>query len=195
MKYSDFINEIRILQEKSSSLFNKEEIDHNAEFRKWRHNLTAALDAIKSQNYNVNCNVKRRAFTIGGYSTHEARKNRYNQDLQDTINELETIIKYYNNFGEPKPLKEPNSENIPKKELKYPQKVTLYWLAKHAPIGLWVKFVGMLFAVFVLGLGFSQTVAYKNIQQLWHQEASNETNKQAPNKAPQPTPESGAAEL
>jgi len=191
MKYRDFINEIRTLLKEAYALFDKEAVDRDPDFRKWRHNLTAALDAIKKQNYDINCRVRRRRFTVDGYSTQAACMSRYNQELQDTINELETIVKYYDDYGEPKPNVSSSGEPQSQKELEYPQKVTLSWLAKHAPIGLWIKFVGILVTVFILGLGFSQTVAYKNIQELWHKETPNETNNKTPNKAPQPTAESG----
>lgn len=194
MKYDDFINEIRILLKEACALFDKEDVDRNPEFRKWRHSLTVAIDTIKNQNYDITCRVKRRAFTIhGDFSTQEACRNRYNQDLQDTINELETIVKYFDNYGEAKSLADSNAESVPYKELEYPQKVTLSWLVKHAPIGLWFKFVGILFAAFVLGLGFSQTGAYANFQQLWKKESTGEHIQQTPNKALNPDAAKNAA--
>lgn len=195
MKYSDFIEEIRILFDGASTLFDKEEIDRDPAFRKWRHKLTAAIDAIKNQGYVIKCNVKRRRFTIGGYSHKSDRIKRYNQDIQDTINELETIIKYFDNYGDPVGSTIPDISIEPKPEIEYPQKVTLSWLAEHAPIGLWLKFAGILVTAFILGLGFSQTVAYKNMQNLWQEEISTDSRNKEPNQAHQKTPRSSATEL
>ncbi|MGD8938064.1 MAG: hypothetical protein PVJ72_01720, partial [Gammaproteobacteria bacterium] len=92
---------------------------------------------------------------------------RYNQELQDTINELETILEYYDEFGEPNENANNHSGPNTGSVLAYPNKVTLAWLYEHAPFGLWLKLGGILFAAFVLGITFSQTVAYTYIQILW----------------------------
>ena len=45
-------------------------------------------------------------------------------------------------------------------EIPYPQKFTLKWLYKHAPVSLWGWLLGLLFAAFTLGIGFSETQLY-----------------------------------
>ena len=61
--------------------------------------------------------------------------------------------------------KEPITKQTP--ELEWPQKITLSWLTKHAPISLWLKLLGALVTAFLLGVGFAQTKLYDNIQELW----------------------------
>ena len=49
---------------------------------------------------------------------------------------------------------EPSSES---QELDFPQKVTLSWLYKHAPISWWFIFLGLLCSAFMLGVNLSDT--------------------------------------
>ncbi len=199
MTNEEYINELRELVQKAKSLFDASELHENDEFRKWRQKLTALIIAAEENNYNVESDVISRDFDMfvayGPQPTPKQRTDAYNRDLQDTINELETIIEFYDKFSNSTKNKNSSSESKQQAELEYPKKVTLSWLAKHAPIGLWLKFAGMLITAFLLGIGFSQTVSYKNIQQLWQKEEPSNPEKQKPNKASQPTPKNGAAEL
>ncbi len=199
MTNEEYINELRELVQKAKSLFDASELHENDEFRKWRQKLTALIIAAEERNYNVESDVISRGFDLfvayGPQPTLKQRTEAFNRDLQDTINELETIIEFYDKFSRPIKNENSNSESKQQAELEYPQKVTLSWLAKHAPIGLWLKFAGMLITVFLLGIGVSQTVAYKNIQQLWRKVEPSKSDKQTPNKASQPTPNNRAAEL
>lgn len=198
MTYEEYINELRLVVEQAKELFDAVNLHENDDFRKWRQKLTALIIAAEEQNYNVECDVISRDFDLfiayGPQPTIKERTSAFNRDLQDTINELGTIIEFYNKFGSSKRKEHSSSDSNHQKKLEYPQKVTLSWLVKHAPIGLWVKFAGVLLTAFLLGLGFSQTVAYKNIKQLWETEKTAKLDTQKPNNTPpQPMPKNGAA--
>lgn len=186
MTNEEYINELRGLVQIAKTLFNAADLHENAEFRKWRQKLTALIITAEERNYNVESDVISRDFDIfvayGPQPTLKERTDAFNRDLQDTINELETIIEFSDKFSNSVTNEKSNAESNQKTELEYPQKVTLSWLAKHAPIGLWLKFIGMLITAFLLGIGFSQTIAYKNIQQLWQKEEPSTLEEQKPNR-------------
>jgi len=158
MKYDDFINEIKGLHTEALTLFDKEEIHSNSDFRNWKHKLTASIDLIEDQGYTIKCDIGSRLFTNLSQNP-SSRLKHYNMELQDTINELDTIIKYYNNYGSPKINSKEKSNN----ELKWPKTVTLSWLFKHAPIGFWVGAISLLFGAYIAGIQSSQLNFVKEI--------------------------------
>ena len=182
MNYAAFIEELRPLLVEARSLFNKVQIHQSPRFRKWRHQLTTTISIIGDQGYTVDCDVASRIFQVASYgSVSEAEQiAAYNRDLEDTINELEIIIEYFEKYGDPKKPSVSESSDSQTTKLEWPDKMTLSWLFHHAPIGLWMRFGGILMAVFFLGVGFSQTRAYKNIQQLWQHEQSENTEIKEP---------------
>ena len=188
MSYAAFVAEIERLLGEGRSLFDKNETDQDPSFRKWRHRLTVLINTIEGRGYSVDCDVESRLFDIASYGdiSKNDRIKRYNLELQDTLNELETIVEHFSKYGDPKPASAVVNVGQPKSELEWPQKVTLSWLAKHAPILLWLKVGGILITVFLLGIGFSETVAYKNIQQLWQKEQPQKAQFE-PNKPLEPT--------
>lgn len=189
MNYAEFVAEIEGLLGEGRSLFDRNDTHQDPSFRKWRHRLTVLINTIEGRGYSVDCDVQSRLFDIASYGdiSKKDRINRYNQELQDTLNELETIVEHFKKYGDPKP----STVSVPvaqaKSELEWPQKVTLSWLAKHAPISLWLKVGGILITAFLLGVGFSETVAYKNIQQLWQKENLQKEKLNEPNKPLEPT--------
>lgn len=116
MKYKDFITEIKPLLEEARSLFNADQLHENPQFRKWRHKLTTKINTIDEQGYWVNCGVESRSFDIMTYSSvsKKERLDVYNRDLQDTINELETVIDDFNKYGDPKTPKKESAKVIKK---------------------------------------------------------------------------------
>jgi hypothetical protein len=104
MNYDDFINELIPLLDEGRSLFDLEHLHQNPRFRKWRQRLTSTIDAIESHGYEIDCNVKSRIFQVASYGSVNKRDHiaAYNRELQDTINELETIIQYHKKYGDPK---------------------------------------------------------------------------------------------
>ena len=178
MKYSDFIKEIKVLHQEALALFDKADIYNNPDFRKWNQKLTAGIDLIEEQGFKIKCNIKSRMFTNMDPDP-EKRVPRYNMELQDTINELETLINQFDNYGEPKTKATIESNE----ELVWPSKITLRWLQNHAPISLWVKFISIIIAAFMLGIGFSETQIFKSIKKYLVNDTITVSAFHKPNKA------------
>jgi len=188
MKYEDFVNELREFLLEANNLFDLNKVDEDPNFRKWRHNLTDLIQRIEDNGYDINCSIQNRLFCEqGSYTYDPSQKDHveaFNRDLQDTINELETIINKFDKYGDPKSkdIIKPQNE-----QLEWPQKITLSWLYAHAPFGLWMKAGGFLLAAFLLGIAVGQSQLYIEI--------SNKLNTtEKPNKQIQSTPKSGATD-
>jgi len=165
MRYEDFVNELRPLLQEAAVLLNLQNLHEEPHFRKWRHNVTDLIERIEDQGYEINSSIQNRYFDEpGSYTYDPTRKDRinaFNRDLQDTINEFETIIARFDKYGDPK---EPPENAIETAEpLEWPQKITLSWLFKHAPIGLWFKAGGILLAAIILGITIGQSQLYKEL--------------------------------
>jgi hypothetical protein len=111
MNYTDFIDEIKPLLEEARTLFDLEQLHDDPAFRKWRHRLTTTITSIEEKNYWIDCDVASRSFDIFTYSfvSKKERTAAYNRDLQDTINELETIIDHFEKYGVPQRQQDSNS--------------------------------------------------------------------------------------
>ena len=134
----------------------------------------------------------RRAFSVASYGpvTRAEQIARYNRDLQDSVNEIETSINHFDKYGDPKGDKASEEPRKHEQELEWPQKMSLSWLFKHAPIGLWLKFISALVAaVFIFGIAFGQTGLYANLEHLWKTKGTAETQV---NKEPNHTVEPDA---
>ncbi|PUB72221.1 MAG: hypothetical protein DBP03_17675 [gamma proteobacterium symbiont of Ctena orbiculata] len=188
MKYEDFAAEVRDYLQEANNLFDLKKVDEDPAFRKWRHNLTDLIQRIEDNGYEINCSIQNRLFyQQGSYTYDPSQKDHidaFNRDLQDTIVELETIVNKYDKYGDPKAAKSTSEE---KKQLEWPQKITLSWLYTHAPFSLWAKTVGFLLAAFVLGVSVGQSQLYEEV-------ASKFNTAEKPNNQIQSTPKSGATD-
>ncbi len=173
MEYKDFINELKVLSEEAKDLLNAEEYHVNPGFRKWRLKLTDLIGRINKYGYRFVCNVDKRTFG-GALPTENLKIKFFNMELQDTINELELIIDNFRKYGPPKTEKI-ISKNT--KELEWPDKITLNWLHKHAPISLWIKLVSILIAGFLFGITIGQSAFFKEIKEKITQSDSNTGDK------------------
>ena len=109
MNYSEFIDELKPLLEEARTLFDESDTHQNPRFRKWRHQLTTTIGIIENQGYWIDCGIESRIFQVASYgsvSNHEQVAT-YNQELQDTINELEIITQHFAKYGDPRA----NNEN------------------------------------------------------------------------------------
>jgi hypothetical protein len=52
---------------------------------------------------------------------------------------------------------------IAKKELEFPEKITLTWLGRHVPIKFWILAGGILVSAFLLGINASRISIIKEI--------------------------------
>lgn len=164
MVYEDFINELKVLSDEAKGLLNAEKYDENPVFRKWRLKLTDLIIRINKDGYEVVCNIDKRSFG-SIFPAKKTKLEHFNMELQDTINEAEIIIDRFHKNGTP--AKE-NKVSKNKAELEWPEKITLNWLYKHAPISLWVKLGTILISVFLFGLTvgqsafFNETIVYSS---------------------------------
>jgi hypothetical protein len=96
-----------------------------------------------------------------------------------------------------KPATESTRGPEPAPALAPPEAVTLGWLFKHVPVRLWLSFLGLIVAVFVAGV---QASRLSLVQEFFELEAKQgpvveeKKSVEEPNKAMQPTPQSGAAD-
>ena len=179
MKYSEFIEGIKCSLEEIPELKGREDTDDDPDFRRWRHQLTSLIEAIEKMGYDVNCRVSKRAFDAMGYEVYKKdRIKAYDRDLADTSNELETILDYYARFGDPKKTERTSiKSDCSQNELDYPKVVTLKWLINHAPISIWVKYLGTLLAAFLLGVAFSGSGYYDYFTSVWANKTKVESEK------------------
>ncbi len=104
MEYAKFIEELRPLHAEALNLFDDPQTHNAPRFRKWRHSVTTLISAIEDRGYSIDCSISSRIFDIVSYGSvaQTERVAIYNQELQDTINELESIIGFFDKFGDPK---------------------------------------------------------------------------------------------
>ncbi len=187
MTYQQFIEALKpLLAEAQGRLFGLKELHEDPRFRKWRHQVTDLIERIEGQGYSVNCSIVSRYFDAPGSYTYTPsdrdRLTAYERDLQDSINELQTIVERYENFGDPK---KPQQERKEQKELECPEKMTLSWLWRHAHISLWWWLASVLVTVFLLGIAVGQSTFYAQLSKPWIPESA--TKSTTPNKSLQGT--------
>ena len=129
LTYRDFVKELRPLVDQAKHLVDLNGIHENPIFRKWRHEVTDLIERIESVGYTVNCSIRQKRFDRRGSYTYTPtahdRIEAFNRDLQDTINELATVIDRFYKFGDPKgSIASPGPSN----PLKAPEKITAAWL-------------------------------------------------------------------
>ena len=176
MTYQQFIEALKPQLVEAQGLFGLRELHENPRFRKWRHQVTDLIERIKTQGYSVNSSITTRYFdNPGTYSYTPSDRDRlfaYERDLQDTINELQTIVEGYEKFGDPKA---PSQGSKEQKRLEWPNKMTLAWLWHHAPVSVWWWLGGVLVTVFLLGIAIGQSTFYAQLQKPWNPERTTES--------------------
>ena len=159
MTNEEYINELKILVDQARGLFDAEDLHENNEFRKWRQKLTALIIAAEENGYNVETDVISREFDIfvayGSQPTIQKRTAAFNQELQDTINELETIIEHHEKFSVSK-----NKENIINSQSNKENNIVM----KGIKIPVWL----IALCVFIfLGVILEQLYVSKNPVDIW----------------------------
>lgn len=161
MDYKDFIIEQKILLKEAKTLFNAEDYDKNHSFRKWRFKLTESINRIKMEGFNIVCDIESRSFGDINVTAEKYQRDVFNMELQDTINEVKSIIDNFGKYGAPNKC---DQESRDTKELDLPQIITLNWLFRHAPISLWLKLIGVLILAFSLGISIGQSKLFHEIK-------------------------------
>ncbi len=161
MTYEQFIEELESLFLKGKALVNTTNSHENSEFRAWRHEVTDLLVTIRNEGYKINSSIESRQFYQSGYSVYESEETHigiYKQALEDTINEISTILDKYKKYGTP------TSEGAKSiHDLEYPQKITWGWLKTHIPVGWWFKGSAIMLSVFLAGVAVGQSTIYKQL--------------------------------
>jgi hypothetical protein len=180
MEYNFFIQDLKKLLKEAHNLIDAANYDENHSFRKWRFQVTELVDRIKSEGFYIVCDIKSRSFGNINSTVRENQQKQYNMELQDTITEVETIISNHKRYGPPKKItKKQDIKDI--KELDWPQKITLYWLFRHAPISLWIKLAGIVLAALTIGITAGQSQLFHEIKEKITQKQENNSTMVVPN--------------
>ncbi len=79
--------------------------DEDPNFRKWRLKLEDLVRQIGKQGYKINCRSVSRRYGGGDYAFHspsrEVLNQLYNQEVEDTLNELRLIVELFDKYSEP----------------------------------------------------------------------------------------------
>ncbi len=121
------------------------------------------------------------------WSDHVKSAYRMGREHYDALGESIGVVNQAITKLELQPEQKPTEKEANANEIPYPQKFTLKWLYQHAPVGLWGWFLGLLFAAFALGIGFSETQLY----QLLKNKASDSVVASELNKSKQQGPSDG----
>lgn len=143
-------------------------------FKRWRHEITDLINRIQRKRYSINCHIESRLFMISSYgsSTSAEKRKRFEDDLADTLTELDVLVKNFDKYGDPKasagPVMDSTKQPAPHTvevaiaettqntasaepglaEMKWPEKVTAAWLWKHMPLSAY----GVLISAFLAGM-------------------------------------------
>lgn len=169
--YHAFIEELRILHGAFRDPPHNHRTASSLEFKQWKHELVTLIDEVQSLGYEIQCGVALRAFRVA--STYYPVPNReqlaaFDRDLEDTNLEIQTILKRYESYGDPKrnvsatatvSLVEETSSN----QLKAPEKVTWNWLKEHVPVGPAITVIStVVTACFLGGIYVGQSSFYRS---------------------------------
>jgi hypothetical protein len=102
LTYELFIHELGQLITSGETLYNLDQRDLDPNFRNWRLQVTDLIDRITRIGYSVRCYIRSRSFGTHRNATEMYLNEEYNRELRDTLNELNLIIKRYDDFGVPK---------------------------------------------------------------------------------------------
>ena len=167
--YANFIDELKLLLESGRLLRDLPQRGEDRNFRRWHHEVKDLMQRIEAQKYRINHNIYTRRFDCysSGYGQSPTTKERmaaYNQDLDDTFVELETIISRAEKYGDPKssPVKAGAPEMAPA-SLQIPDKITAAWLWHHSPISLWLQAISVIAVVFMAGIAVGQSSLYSDL--------------------------------
>ncbi len=162
--YRQFVDELRPLIEQAGALFDLDDIHENPAFRKWRHEVTDLIERIEDAGRSVNCSIGERRFDdIGSYTYTPSPRDRlaaFNRELQDTINELATIVERFEKFGDRKAADVAVAAATP---LEAPEKITAAWLWGNAAMSLWWIVIVAAVAIFGAGITVGQSSLFKEL--------------------------------
>jgi hypothetical protein len=161
MRYQDFIAEVRDLISDAEFICALSVDHHDGAFRAWRHKAESLVDEAKAHGYRLpgpfnSSSRTYRAMWRGAKKDDDVKA--LTKDLRDSMIELRE------KYGVP--ALQMGSVQSPAPiaaELPAPDKVTVVWLARHVPVGLWITAVVILLTVFLLGAAVGPTATGRAI--------------------------------
>ena len=157
--YDAFVAEIERMSAEAL-LFSWEDRNTSSHaFRKWRLRLEDLLRRVHHLGYTTTCDLSNRTF-VAFMGEHEDSDAVFEEELTDTLQELDLIVENFSKYGDPGPTKakgsvaEPSNAVIaaPKPQpLLSPERVTIGWLLHNVSMTGWGTIVALLLAVFTAG--------------------------------------------
>jgi len=154
--YKAFVAELTRLREEASRIRNHKRMHEDPAFRKWRLELESLVRQAKQARYQLPCDMKSAYRSFGGYEGSAFDEKRafasYQQEMDDTINELTVMIESHEKHGDAPQLNASRrGEAVPS------EKITFAWLWHHVPITIAGTGIALLFAAFALGFTAGRT--------------------------------------
>lgn len=175
--YAAFIHELRPLIQQAQGFPPEATRVDSPLFKRWRHEVTDLINRIQRLRYSINCRVGDRLFTLAfnGSTPFAEQRKKFEEDLIDTLAELDVLVKNFDKYGDPKasakPVVDITKQPAPPKvelaiaektqnatdagaevaELKWPEKMTAAWLWKHMPLGGYAVLSGTFLAGVTVG--------------------------------------------
>lgn len=162
-RYADFIADVQNLAHEGQALLDSGAWSHtDPAFRRWRYTTESLVENVRQQGFQLpgkfnSKNRRYRATWVGAVRADE--KEIFRSELADSLVELNFFIQHFEKYGELpapaqslKPIEESNPNPRPKVAEQQVEKVTLAWLWKHVPVGLWLGMI--LFCGTIFSLGF-----------------------------------------
>jgi hypothetical protein len=164
MRYRDFIDQLSDLVRIGEQLREHGISHRDPEFRDWRHRSESLVAEAVALGWRLPGPYKSSVRAYAPlYATGDAKEivAAFRQDVSDSLIELRHLVDQFERYGEPKSIQLVAHDKPP---LPAPDKVTVDWLAKNVPVGLWAAAAGILAATFLLGASVGQT---EEFQALW----------------------------
>lgn len=102
--YAEFIEDLEPLIEVGRK-FDGADCRHDSQtFKAWKHEVLDLIHRIERQRYSINCQLSDRIFQVPSYGhvTKEEQRHRFEQELGDTLHELDVVVGNFRKYGDPK---------------------------------------------------------------------------------------------
>jgi hypothetical protein len=163
MRYQDFIAELRSHIAEARRLRDLSITHEDSAFREWRHRVESIVAEAATLGYRLPgaFNSKNRFYTDIYHQSDSSIREALVRDVRDSEAELRYLVDQFEKFGVP-PLVgaaalPQNDHEATAPAVPYPDRITIDWLTRHVPIGIWALAMGALLAAFLLGVAFGRT--------------------------------------
>jgi len=167
MRYEHFIADLRRSISDGQKMLTGHTTHRDQEFREWRHRIESSVKDATASGYRLPGPVKSPARTYRSVYEHSAGTTEFERDVEDTLIELRFLVERYEQQGAPPLVKPPVAASASRPSaaaLQLPDRVTVSWLMKHVPAGIWIKAAGVLAVAFVLGAATYRSGLYAPLE-------------------------------